>query len=246
MSSTKTRSVSDPNKKSSANFLWVLLALLLVAALVIGLVVWQSQGKRTSHLAERDNTEVNAVMEYNPADGAITLKSQSAGENAEEVGLYEDYSCPHCGELANATDERMLQEIDNGKLVVNVHPLNFLDRNAEGHSTASLAALLALADKGETNAWWNLREVIFEEQQDIYNQWSDDDFANAAKELGASEDAVKAIRDGAYIDEAKKIAETNANYLQEKTGNVSSPRILQDGKDVEVQDPAQWIDKVLS
>lgn len=241
--STKSRSVSDPNAKGSSNFLWVIVALLVVAALVIGIVVWQSQGQRTAHLADREITEVDAEMEY--SDNTITLAAPEA-EGAEEVELYEDFSCGYCAQLAENTDERMLEEIEDGNLIVHIHPMNFMDSGAEGHSTATLAAELALADHGDTDAWWNLREVLMLDQQEIYNQWSDEDFANAAAELGASDEAVEAIRNGDYIEEAKEVGAANAAKMEEAVGEVSTPRVMQDGEDVETQDINQWIDVVLS
>lgn len=240
--SQKSRSVSDPNAKGASSFLWVIVALLVVAALVIGIVVWQSQGQRTSHLAERETTAVSAEMDY--SDNMITFSAADA-KDAEEVDLYEDFSCGYCGQLAQNTDARMLEEIEKGNLIVNVHPMVFMDNGAEGHSTAAAAAELALADKGEVEAMWNLREVMFADQQEIYNQWSDDDFANAAAELGASEEAVEAIRNGDYIDEAKKVGDANAKKLEEAVGEVSTPHVIQDGKDVETSDINKWIDVVL-
>ena len=86
-------------------------------------------------------------MEYN--DGAITLKSESAKKGTPEVDLYEDFACPHCAELAEATDGDMQKAIEDGKLIVHVRTLNFLDgkdiENQEGYSTKAAAAMSELA-----------------------------------------------------------------------------------------------------
>lgn len=251
--STKSRSVSDPNAKGSSSFLWVIVALLVIAAIVIGIVVWQSQGQRTSHLADRELADVSAEMEY--SDNTITLAASGA-DGAEEADLYEDFSCGYCGQLAQATDERMLEEIEAGNLIVNIHPMVFLDwggggtpasaaEASEGHSTAAAAAELALADKGEVDAFWNLREVMMTDQQEIFNQWGDEDFANAAAELGATDEAVEAIRNGDYLDEAKEVGIANAEKMQEAAGEVSTPRVIHDGEDIPNEQIDQWIDVVL-
>lgn len=242
--STKKRSVADPNAKGSANFLWVIVAVLAIAAIVIGLVVWQSNNNRTADLAERATIDFSGEMEY--ADGVVTLRSADAGEDTPEVSLYEDFSCPHCAELAEATDEQMLSEIENGNLIVNIHPLNFMDRGAEGHSTHSLASALPLAEAGDANAYLNLRQLLFEDQQSIYNEWGGDQFADAADAFGASDEAVEAIRDESDLDEAKSVGQANGDQLEEMTGSVSSPRIIQDGKDLEIQDINQWVSAVVA
>lgn len=241
-SATTKRSVEDPNVKGSGKFVWVVLAVLAIAAVVIGLVVWQSANQRTSDLAERASVEYSGEMRY--ADGVVTLSAADVAEGTPEVSLYEDLSCPHCAALAGATDEQMLQEVENGNLIVNIHPLNFMDKGADGHSTNSLAALLRLAEAGDANAYLNLRRLLFEDQKSVYNQWGPEQFAEAAKAFDGSGDAVDAIRAG-DVSQAKTVGQDNGDQLEELTGTVSSPRILQDGKDIEIQDMNQWVSQVV-
>lgn len=241
-SSASKRSVADPKAKSSGNFLWVILAVLAIAAVVIGLVVWQANNQRTSDLADRASIEYSGEMHY--ADGVVTLSAADVAEGTPEVSLYEDFSCPHCADLALATDEQMLEEVENGNLIVNIHPLNFMDHGAEGHSTHSLAAVLPLAEAGDANAYLNLRQLLFEDQKSVYNQWGPEQFAEAAKAFDGSGDAVDAIRAG-DVSQAKTVGQDNGDQLEELTGTVSSPRILQDGKDIEIQDMNQWVSQVV-
>lgn len=236
--------VSDPNKKGGAGFLWAIVAVVVIAIVVIGYIIFSGQGAKTEHLADREYEEVAFTADYH--DGMVTLAAEGAPEDAAEVHLYEDFSCPHCATLAENTDADMKNAIEDGQLVVNVHPLNFLDRgNTDGHSTQAVAAMLAIAEVEDPALYWNYRSVLMEEQEDIYNKWSNDDFANAAEELGAPGDVVGSIRNGEYHDQAVEVAQGNAQQLEEQTGSVSSPRVLQNGQDVEVADINQWIDAVL-
>ena len=180
------------------------------------------------------------------SDNAVTLKADNAKPDAAEVDLYEDFSCSYCAMLAENTDEDMQAAIESGDLVVNVRTLNFLDRgNAEGHSTRAAAAVLAIAEAGETDVYWNYRAALMEEQADIYNKWSNDDFADAAEQLGASEGVVETIRSGENVEATDQLATENADKLQAETGSVSSPRVIQDGQDVDSPDINQWLDVVL-
>ena len=240
MSTKISRSVSDPNAKGGSSFLWVIVALLVVAALVIGLIVWQSQGQKTSYLAERDNTEVTFDLTYDADNHQITA---STSEDGTEVEIFEDFSCVHCANLHINTEEQMLAAVEAGDIVVNIKPMHFLDNGSEGHSTLAMAATLALADHGEWNAYWNLREVLMEEQQGVVNQWSADDMANAAAELGASEEAVDAIRNNDYLEEAKEWGQANAEYMADNTGGeVATPRVFVEGEDLPNQDLQQWVE----
>ncbi|MDO5513050.1 thioredoxin domain-containing protein [Corynebacterium sp.] len=241
---SKSTKVSNPNSKGGSGFIWAIVAVIAIAAVVIGFIVMSGQGKKTEHLADRESIDVTFESEF--SDNAITLRSANAAADAEVVDLYEDFSCGYCGQLAVNTDEQMQAAIENGDLVVNVRTLNFLDRGSiDGHSTRAAAAVTALAEAGETDAYWNLRSYLMEDQEEVFNKWSNDDFANAAQQLGASDASVEKIRSGENVESANALATANADKLNAETGSVSSPRVLQDGQDVDVADINQWMDVVL-
>ena len=201
--------------------------LLVIIAVVIGYIVWN--GKQSDDGIE----DVNMTMEY--SDGAITLKGENATDDTPEVDLYEDYSCPHCAELAAATDGDMKQAIEDGKLIVHVRTLNFLDgkdiEGQDGYSTKAAAAMSELAKSGDVKTYWNLRDFLMQNQQSVANKWETGDIADQAKELGAEDDVVESMKD-VDIKQGNKVAKTNYDKLDKETGSVSSPRIVQNGKDV--------------
>ena len=219
--------VSDPNAKGGNGFIWGVGVLLVIIAVVIGYIVWN--GKQSDDGIE----DVNMTMEY--SDGAITLKGENATDDTPEVDLYEDYSCPHCAELAQATDGKMKQAIEDGKLVVHIRTLNFLDgreiETQEGYSTKAVAAMSELAKSGDVKTYWNLRDFLMQNQQSVANTWETGDIADQAKELGAEDDVVESIKN-VDIKQGNKVAKTNYDKLDKETGTVSSPRIVKDGKDV--------------
>ncbi len=182
--------VTDPNAKGGNGFIWGVGVLLVIIAVVIGYIVWN--GKQSDDGIE----DVNMTMEY--TDGAITLKGENATDDTPEVDLYEDYSCPHCAELAQATDGKMKQAIEDGKLIVHVRTLNFLDgediENQEGYSTKAAAAMSELAKSGDIKTYWNLRDYMLQNQQKVAISWDIKDIADAAREFGADDDVVAAHR----------------------------------------------------
>lgn len=238
--------MSNPNSTGGKGFLWALLALLLIGALVIGLIVYNGRGAQADRLAENMQDVDGVNMEF--ADNAITLSGENS-DGAKEAAIYEDFACHYCAELAKKTDDEMLEKIKSGELKVSIHPLNFLDAPGgeftAGHSTYTLAAALALADKGETEAYWNLRKALLEQQQSLAGIDANA-LADMAKDFGASKEAVSAIRDGEYEEQAKEIGDANADHLQEKTGEISSPRVLVDDADVASDPLENWIDDLLA
>lgn len=245
MGSTKSsRPIENPAKSKDKSFIWAIVALIVIAALVFGFVFWQGKGAKSKKYADYKQTDISTSVKL---DGdSIVLGDPAKGKTAE---LFEDYSCPHCAELAQQTDGQMLDAIKAGKLNVKLRPLTFLDNqggqsNKDGNSHRALAALLVLAERGEGQAWWNLRDNVLNDQKDIYNNWKDGDFANAAKELGASDTAVKDIKDGKDKDKAEELSKNNADYLNKQIGQVSSPHVLVDGKDVPSQSLSTWVSDV--
>ena len=85
----------------------------------------------------------------------------------------------------------------------------------------------------------NIRTMLMAEQQSIWGKKELKDFADMAKILGAKDETVKKIADGTYSDEFKKIADDNAKKLEKDgDGQVSSPRVFIDGK--EIKENTTW------
>ena len=210
--------------------------MLAIVVAVIAYIVIAGQGAKAEKFA---NWEIKQVSAETSFDGnTLTF---GAADKAPHVDLYEDFSCPHCAHLAEATDAEALEEINAGNLAVSIHPMTFLDNQGDGHSTQAVAALLALAEHDDVNALWNLREAMFENQQDIARSWGPDDFADAAAQMEASDEAVEDIRNGKFLEKAREAGEANGKDLESKVGRVSTPRVLMDGKDLDVEDINDWV-----
>lgn len=247
--------IKSPNEKGHG-FLWALAAVLVVAAIVIGYIITSGDGKTPASSSTSANgtdaVETEAVeiepgnteaVEFNieHRDGYVRLSADSADGDTPVVDLYEDYSCPHCSELAEATDGEMKDAVTAGKLIVNIHPLNFVAGGDDGHSTISGTAAMIVADSGDAKLYWNYRKALLENQRKIFDKWNYVTLADAAKRLGADEELADKILAGEGQDEFEKIASANADKLKEQTGTVSSPRIVRDGKDVDLKN---WVDTV--
>ena len=246
--------VKDPNSKGNSGFLWGLAVLLVIVAVVIGYIVYQGRGAQTDALGDYAAEDVS--MDMSLADNAVTLKSPDAAKDAVEVELYEDYSCPHCGDLAKETEGQMKDAIDEGKLIVHVRTLNFIDgsqnglesiKSNKGHSSKAAAAMEQVAKSGDATLYWNMRKYLLENQSKVYNKWELNDFADAAKALGADQDIVKSIQE-AKVGEGNELATANYKKLDADTGSVSSPRIIKDGKDIPEDKNTsimEWVDLVV-
>lgn len=228
--------VKNPND-SGSGFIVAIIAVVAIIAAVIGVVLYMGRSKEADELAKSfPSAEVNASVAF---DGAVVVFKKD-GAAAKSADLYEDFSCTYCAQLDAASGEDALKAIEAGDLELRVHTLNFMDRGADGHSTEAMAAFETVAHSGDAKLAWNYRAMLMRDQQKVFN-WSKQDFADAAKVMGASDDVVKKIADGAGIDETKANAETNAETLRAAINEVSSPHVLQDGKQV---DQNGWVETV--
>lgn len=239
-----SRAVANPNSSGNNTFWWALGALLLIGALVIGLIVYNGRGAKADRIAEQTESIDGVSVTY--ANNVVTLSPKDG--TGKKAALFEDFSCSYCAQLSRETDAEMIKNIEDGKLTVDIYPLTFLDGSGvtymEGHSTRALAATLALIERDEMQAYWNLRKLLMEQQQTVYNS-DNDKLADYAKDFGASKEAIEDIRNGKYMEQAREVGDANAKYLQDTTGELSSPRVLVDGKDVESNPLSDWMKDLL-
>lgn len=226
--------IKAPNQKSNS-FLWAIGILIVVIIAIIAFVVGNLKKENAKATQEAlTNVGFNIAVD----GSAVQLKADSATDSTPVVDLYDDLSCPHCADLEKATGASMLDAVDQGKLVVNVRTMNFLDRgNTDGHSSRGLTALWAIAQSGDAKLYWNYRTGLFEKQSTIYGQWNYSDFADYAKQLGASDTVVNNIKNSSDHDAALAAATGNEDYLksQDPQQQVSSPRVFVNGKELKLE-----------
>ncbi|OHF36876.1 thioredoxin domain-containing protein [Corynebacterium sp. HMSC074A01] len=239
-----TRKVQNPNSKGGAGFIWAIVAVIAIAVLVIGIIVYNGKSDRKDAIAEGmiDTEGISAT--WNEGDAFIALTGEGA-EGAPKADLFEDFSCSHCADLETETGEPMMEALKAGEIEVDLRPMVFLDGQQQayspGHSTASLAATLALFARGETDAAMNLRYYLFENQAEAYNKFEADDLADLAKDYGASDEALQDIRDEKYAEAAKEMSDANLKLQEERTGEGWTPRVMVDDKDID-GDLGQWVE----
>ncbi|MBZ8178196.1 thioredoxin domain-containing protein [Corynebacterium sp. 3HC-13] len=240
--------VKSPTQGGGAGFIWGILAIVVIAAVVIGYIVVKGR-KGDEDLGVDISPPQQVAFTVEHTGDTITLKSDKATDQTKKLELYEDFSCPHCGELSVASDADLRSVVESGEAVLIIHPLHFLDNNnTDGHSHHALAAILAVADSGDATAYWGYHTLLMEHMQQIYNQWDDAKFAAAAEQIGVSSDVASEIKDGKYLQEADDIGQNNKDKLEKDTGTVSSPRIFVNGKEFDLQKHGTlqgWVDAAL-
>lgn len=237
---SKKSSVINPNEKSHG-FAWAMAVLIIIIVGTIGYVVYANRSNSDSS-TDLNYTPVSTSIDLELDNNTVVLSSSASSDDSAVIDLYEDYSCPHCADLAAATDSDMLSAIEDGSIIVYIHDLNFLDRGQDdGNSTRVGAATYAIAENESPELYWNFRAMALENQTTIYNDWDLDDLADAARELGASEETAQAIANFDYQDQFLEDTAANADTLEGLIGNVSSPHVFINGESVEAENLTSWV-----
>ncbi|OFT81072.1 thioredoxin domain-containing protein [Corynebacterium sp. HMSC29G08] len=237
-----TRKVQNPNSKGGSAFIWAVAAVIAIAALVIGLIIFNGNNER-NEAREAAKADMSGItVEWAEGEGVIHLKG--ANVDAPTGQLFEDFACGHCATLHMTTDADMLQALRDGSINVELRPMVFQDRGAVGHSTNSLAAVLALINHGDIDTAFTLRDYLFVNQQQVYNTMNPDKLADLAKDYGASEEAVADIRESTFVEAAQSMGADNIQLQQDETGEAWTPRVRFDGEDIEgvSEEGTTWVE----
>lgn len=244
-----TRKVQNPNSKGGAGFVWAIVAVIAIALLVIGIIVYNGKNDRKEAIAENMINVDGVTATWEEGDDVVVLAAEGA-DDAPRADLFEDFSCSYCADLEKETSEQMVEALKAGEIVVDLRPMVFLDGQKDaytpGHSTRALASTLALYAHNDVSAALNLRDHLYHNQEDVYNKVQYDDLADLAEGYGASAEAVQDIRDAKYEEAAKEMSDVNMKLQEERSGEAWTPRVMVDGKDLieDGGDHTAWVEEL--
>lgn len=245
MSTKKTKYTPEP-VSSRSTYVIGGLAILVIAALVIGGVLWQSSKNKVENdgYGSVQNTEVVVSVEDN---GVVLLGKPDAGTTLD---IFEDPLCPACAALEHLSGQSVAQAIDNGDVAVRYHMLNFLNKASSSgdYSTRAGAAMLCLAQDGNAIAYSAFHAALFSpDNQPAESGKSDhtnDDLARIARDNGASDAAATCITSGVNVDAAAANAEAASEALS-AAGGTGTPTVIADGKIVSTKNN-DWVTQFTS
>jgi protein-disulfide isomerase len=243
--SQPTRSNNLPQPKSNrSTYVLGALAIVVIAVVVIGGVIWQNNRNETRNegYGSVQNSDVTTSV---GSDGSVLLGLPGA---AKTIDVFEDPLCPYCAQLEVKHGQELAQAIDEGNVAVRYYLLNFLDEvSASGdYSTRAVAATLCIAETGDGPAYSAFHAALFSVEGQPKEKGSSDhtneELAAMAKAAGANDDAVQCIAEGAKVGDAKQAATAGYQAMQD-VGGEGTPAVFVDGNQVDTNDPG-WVAKL--
>lgn len=165
-------------RKSNNKPLYIGVASLVLAAVVLGLFFLTAQPEPTS-----DELPV-AGANADPFPAELDQYGVSVGSEDAPVVVREfaDYQCPACGRFSDASQKLKEQYVDSGKV-----RFVFFDLPLQQHQNAMPAAMAARC-AGDQDGYWGMHDQLFDAQSE-WNSSGDpvETFSRYAGDLGLDE-----------------------------------------------------------
>lgn len=244
MSAKKVKPVKYTPEPTSSRSTFILggLAVLVVAALVIGGVLWQADSGKARN--EGYGGVQNAAVQVTVEDNGVAVVG--VPDAATTIDLFEDPMCPYCAELEHKHGQELAQAIDDGRVAVRYHMLAFLDQlSASGdYSTRAVAAAQCVAATGDAIAYSAFHAALMSpDNQPAERGGSDhsnEELAQMARDAGASDEAAQCIADGARVEQARADAEAGRQLLA-TTGATGTPAVVHNGTVIDAFGNENWV-----
>ena len=193
--------------------------LVLAIVLVIGYAVQSS----------RDTAGQAAT----PPSGAVGGYGVPAGPSSApvKVAVYEDFMCPFCGQFEAASRDALEKQVEAGKVQIQYHVVNWLDRSSTTeYSTRAANALAVVLDTSGPQVAKKFHDLLFEHQPAEGSAGlSDAQLVAYAVQAGATKSAVQpGIADRTYEQWVN-----NVNDQASKDGVNQTPTVVIDGRKLE-------------
>lgn len=169
-------------------------------------------------------------------DGVVLYPDVSVQPGAATVDIYEDFQCPYCAQFERTNGAAVKSLAQQGRVVVVVHMMTFLDENFGNDSSRRAAnAAFGAADAG---VFADFHSTVFAHQPGEGAGYSDDDLLEFGRQAGIEGAAVDAFRsvvgDGTYADYVAATEQrAEGNGVQGTPGffvngrQVSDPEVVQ-------------------
>ena len=225
-------------------------AVVVVAALVIGGVIWtiSDRNQTEGQTIDAGKTSALAGDVTQKRDGVVVTVGKTGAKAS--IDVYADFLCPICGEFEKQYKSQVEQAINDGKLQVRYHMVPLLNQRSSppGYSLDSANAALAAADAGK---FLQFHDALFANQpQEGKRGFDKAQLIELGKNIGITDPGfAQTVNAGTYdqqLNTAFQQIENDPKLAQDFGGGQTgfgTPTVTANGSIVSWQDPG-WLAKV--
>jgi serine/threonine protein kinase, bacterial len=228
----------QPPPRRGTTWLLVGAAAAAVVVIVVGFVVWR--------LVQQGPLPPANDVKLQVLDDAVSIGAVDAPKT---IDVFNEPMCPPCGQFIRSNSTKMQTAIDDKKIQVHYHLLDFLDpKSASGdYSTRALAAALCVASADDPKLYTDFYAALFasdfQPQENASTDPSNDDLAQRAESVNAPSSVTDCIKSGQQLDAAKTKAANAANTLHGLMSQPSTPRVFDGKTEVDTTD-SDWLNRL--
>jgi serine/threonine-protein kinase len=225
---------------------WVGVAVAVVMALVGGALVVVARPWESSPSAPPTPPPAADAVELRVLDDGVYVGSSVAPIT---IDIFNEPICPPCGSFIRSYASDIDAAVDNKKLAVRYHLLNFLDdkSHSKNYSTRAAAATYCVATQNDpklyTAFYSGLFASNFQPQEGAAEDRTDSELAQLAKTVGVDANVITCIKSGDDVATAKAKAASGNTTLSGLNAS-GTPFVWDGNKVVNYQDPG-WLTKLI-
>lgn len=225
---------------------WVGVAVAVVMALVGGALIVVARPWESSPSAPPPPPPPADAVELRVLDDGVYVGSSVAPIT---IDIFNEPICPPCGSFIRSYANDIDTAVDNKKLAVRYHLLNFLDdkSHSKNYSTRAAAATYCVATQNDpklyTAFYSGLFASNFQPQEGAAEDRTDSELAQLAKTVGIDANVITCIKSGDDVATAKAKA-ANGNTTLSGLNASGTPFVWDGNKVVNYQDPG-WLTKLI-
>ncbi len=226
-----------PSTAPGKRRMWLLvgapLALALVAVVV--LVIWL--------LSPTPDPQAVSVTEL---DDGVLVGSSAA---ASTIDVFDEPICPACGVFIRSSSAEMQQAVDDHKIAIRYHLLDFLDDNSasKNYSTRAVAASYCVAAAKDPKVYQDfyagLFATDFQPREYGTSDPTDDDLVNLADKVGAPATVSNCISSQDMMMPAKTKAAQGWSTLKGLSFTTGTPAVFNGTDAVDTSKP-NWVESL--
>ena len=217
---------SSERRRETAMRVGIAVAVLVIVVGIIGAALYTTRSKDTAPVDAALPTGVSAPQ-YGAGVGTVA---------APVLDVYEDFQCPACAQAEAALGPTITSLVAAGKVKVNYHPMNFLDRNlGNDSSTRATAAFGCAVDAGKTAEYHG---VLFANHPEPEGTgYTDEQLKAFAVDAGISGDALTTF-DSCYTAQTYAGWPTLVDTAASERGVTGTPTFFLNDTELEAGDMA--------
>jgi serine/threonine-protein kinase len=178
-------------------------------------------------------------------DDGVFVGSSAASAT---IDIFNEPICPPCGSFIRSNASDIDTAVNNKKLAVRYHLLNFLDSSShsKNYSTRAVAATYCVAAQNDPKAYTDFYSGLFasnfQPAENGAEDRTDGELAQLAKSVGADASVISCIKSGADLGTATTKATSGFTTLSGLNSN-ATPFVWDGNKSVNYKDPG-WLTKL--